>query len=138
MCPDGERVIYSWGPFKWGRIVDNRLVIVKEYNTPDFCKHMRGSANPVEVGDDELWCLTHMVLHGEPRRYFHMIVVLDKETLKPVRISMPFYFREIGVEYCMFMDVRLNENKIHFISSLWDKDPAEIVVDINSFIFIGN
>lgn len=138
ICPDGQRIIYSWGPFRWGRIVNGRLVIAKEYITPDFCKHMRGSSNPVEVGDKELWCLTHMVLYGEPRRYFHMIAVLDKETLKPIRISMPFYFREIGVEYCMFMDVRLDDNRVHFITSLWDKDPAEIVVDINSFIFIGN
>jgi len=138
MCPDGERIIYSWSPFKWGRIRDSRLVIEGEFQTPGFFERLRGSVNPVEVGDTEYWCLVHLVFYGEPRHYYHCIVKLDRGTLRPRGISMPFYFREVGVEYCLFMDVRLKENKVHFITSFWDKDPAEIVADINSFVFLGD
>ena len=113
-------VIYSWNPLRIGQIEGNQLVFKQTLKTPDFFRHLRGSAVPTRV-NDELWCLVHYVHHSTPRKYYHCIVKMDA-TYKPNSISLPFVFRKEGIEYCLSMTYEKNE--LEFIFSSWDDNPC--------------
>lgn len=121
-----DDVIYSWNPLRIGQIEGNQLVFKQTLKTPDFFRHLRGSAVPTRV-NDELWCLVHYVNHSSPRKYYHCIVKLDG-TYKPTSISLPFVFRKEGIEYCLSMTYEKNE--LEFIFSSWDDNPCSTRVPL--------
>lgn len=93
--------VYGWHPLQIGEINDEgRLQISIQHNTPPFWKHYRGSSTFISH-NDQLWCITHGVKEGSPRRYYHQFVVLDKHTYAPLRYSAPFYFMDYKIEYCI-------------------------------------
>ena len=118
---DTDDILYSWCPLRVGHLEGDELKIDKEIATPWFFQHLRGSAVPILV-KNELWCLVHYVKYSTPRKYFHCIVVLDPQTYVPKRISLPFVFRNDGIEYCLSMTQQKND--IEFIFSSWDDNPT--------------
>jgi len=120
-------VIYSWNPLRIGQIEGNQLVFKQTLKTPDFFRHLRGSAVPTRV-NDELWCLVHYVHHSTPRKYYHCIVKMNATTYKPNSISLPFVFRKEGIEYCLSMTYEKNE--LEFIFSSWDDNPCSTRVPL--------
>ena len=123
-----QTYIYSWNPFQIGRVNENnRLEIVKQVSMgmigqqPLFDK-FRGSSIFVEDPTGHLIGVVHLSEEGSPRRYYHALVVLDKTTLEPVRISELFYFEERGIEFCIGFAVVGDE--YHFWISRMDRDPA--------------
>ena len=118
---DTDDILYSWSPLRVGHLEGDELKIDKEIATPWFFQHLRGSAVPILV-KNELWCLVHYVKYSMPRKYFHCIVVLDPRTYVPKRISLPFVFRNDGIEYCLSMTQQKND--IEFIFSSWDDNPT--------------
>jgi hypothetical protein len=127
-------VIYSWNPLRIGTLQGHEIVFHTIHKTPWFFQHLRGSAIPTRVGN-ELWCLVHFVEHSAPRKYFHCIVAMDAKTYVPVRLSLPFAFRSIGIEYCLSMTLQ-PEGKLKFIVSSWDDDPCVIVAPIKEFEWV--
>ncbi len=125
-----EDIIYSWNPLRVGHLEENQLKIDKEIQTPWFFQHLRGSAVPIRR-NNELWCLVHYVKYSTPRKYFHCIVVLDPTTYIPKRISLPFVFRNEGIEYCLSMTQQKND--IEFIFSSWDDNPT--ITRVHSCVF---
>ena len=64
-------------------------------------------------------------MNATPRKYFHMLIALDKDTLRPLYHSNSFYFLNVGIEYCIGFTVK-EENFIFWISqndreTLYDK-----------------
>ena len=114
-------IIYSWRPLRVGRIVDNELVFDTSHETPWFFQHLRGSSIPCRRGD-ELWCLVHYVEYSMPRKYFHCILRLDATTYRPKSISLPFVFKNHGIEYCLSMEIK--DRKMRCIYSSWDDNPC--------------
>jgi glycosyltransferase involved in cell wall biosynthesis len=114
-----DDVIYRWHPVEVGKIEGNELKIQTRHETPWFFHHLRGSAVPMARGD-ELWCLVHYVEYSQPRKYFHCFVVMNK-SYKPLRVSLPFVFREEGIEYCI--GTQFQGEKIECIFSSWDDNP---------------
>jgi hypothetical protein len=127
-------VIYSWNPLRIGSLQGQEIVFHTIHKTPWVFQHLRGSAIPIRVGG-ELWCLVHFVEHSAPRKYFHCIVSLDGKTYEPTRISLPFAFRSIGIEYCLSMTLQ-PEGKLKFIVSSWDDDPCVVVAPLKQFEWI--
>jgi hypothetical protein len=132
--PGGKKFVYKWAPMEIGEIMDgNRLEIVQRYedtvNIPLFSK-MKGSAPFIEY-DGALIGIIHFSEETKPRHYFHMIVVLDKETFRPVRYSEPFVFENIGIEFCIGFDVSVSDSKYLFWISQFDREPALISIDID-------
>jgi hypothetical protein len=74
-----------------------------------------------------------MVVHGvkyyQPRKYYHVIVVLD-ETFKLVKYSIPFYFDKFMIEYCLGM--LIHNNHIYMTASRNDKDPILVKVNLRN------
>jgi glycosyltransferase involved in cell wall biosynthesis len=126
--------IYNWFPFKAGVIdpTTNDLKITIEHKTPQYFQRVRGSANPIPYMD-RLYTLVHVVKFGQPRKYLHHIIGLDANTLKPLNISNAFAFEEIGIEYCLSMNII--ENHVEFTYSHFDSNPKILKVPIADFLF---
>ncbi len=123
-------IVYTWHPLQIGQLKDAKLEITKTHKTPWFFRHLRGSAIPFRI-ENELWALTHCVEYSTPRKYFHCMVVLDGTTYKPLRLSLPFSFRKVGIEYCIGM--RPLESTIEFVFSSWDDNPCITEIPLKSF-----
>jgi glycosyltransferase involved in cell wall biosynthesis len=123
-------IVYAWHPLRVGQLSDNKLVVKTTHETPWFFRHLRGSAVPFRV-DSELWALVHCVEYSTPRKYFHCMAVLDAATYKPLRISLPFAFRAVGIEYCIGM--RPLERAIEFVFSSWDDNPCITEIALADF-----
>lgn len=134
-----ELFIYKWSPMEIGEIVLNsegvrKLEIIQRFHeterVPLFHK-MRGSAPFVEYGG-EMVGVIHFSEETKPRHYFHMMVVLDKDTMQPLRYSEPFYFENISIEFCIGFDIRCD--KYWFWISQYDRDPLLIALDVNKLL----
>jgi predicted GH43/DUF377 family glycosyl hydrolase len=86
--------------------------------TPYFFKHVRGSTNGVEIGD-EIWFLCHLVSYEDRRHYYHLFVVLDKSTYKLKKYTELFTLERQKVEYSLGFVVLGDEFLIGY--SLMDK-----------------
>lgn len=128
-----ERFIYSWNPYRIIEIKGNKIVDVLNKPMPYLFHDIRGSASPVKYGEGYL-CLVHSVKYGNPRKYFHWFVYMDKDYL-PLSISTPFYFESIGVEYCML--IKHIKGKLCLVYSKQDRDTTRMIIkspSIDSFI----
>ena len=126
--PNTDTYIYSWNPMRIGKIVGNQFKVAITYETPPLFSHFRGSAPPVRV-DDNWVVLVHFVEYCTPRKYYHCFVELDSK-FKPQRISLPFYFRENRIEFCV--SVVYNDNNFDCYASMNDCNPARIRVPVSS------
>jgi glycosyltransferase involved in cell wall biosynthesis len=124
--PFTENMIYNWYPLQIGSIEGNELKIHTRHETPSFFERIRGSAVPFRI-NNELWTLTHFVEYSAPRKYYHMFVVLDANTYKPTRISMPFVFGSATIEYCI--GSCWTSQGIVCLYSTMDNNPAKTVID---------
>jgi hypothetical protein len=121
----GGLFVYGWNPFEVGMVVDGKLCIEYSYSiaSPIFA-HARGSTPfvPRTSEPGELVGLVHFSEGSAPRQYFHILVVLDALTFKPLRRSEVFVFESIGVEFCigMFEDGK----HYRWWASRFDRDPA--------------
>jgi len=128
--------VYKWHPFEAGTVgTDNRLTIIARHEMPPYFMAMRGSANGILV-NGRIWCLTHVVKYGSPRRYYHHIVILNKDTLKPEEISTPFYFQTQGIEYCLGIHLNgANDGLVLYVST-FDANPKVVMVPLTAFEFL--
>jgi len=102
-CSDGDKtsVVYSWSPLTFGHLDGDKYVTDrKDTEVPHFFKDVRGSSNGYTYGD-EIWFLCHVVHYASPRHYYHIIIVLDKMTLKYKRHSILFKFNGRPIEYSL-------------------------------------
>jgi hypothetical protein len=124
--PVGQgRFIYQWYPFQIGEVRGNHLVIVQNTATPAVFQKVRGSTIFHEV-EEGLVGVVHWSEEGRPRHYYHMLVLLDRVSLNPIRRSDPFVFGRIGIEFCIGMAVR--DGAFQFWYSQHDRDPVWLVV----------
>jgi glycosyltransferase involved in cell wall biosynthesis len=130
---DTDDIIYSWKPMRVGRLEDKKLVFHMTHETPWIFQHLRGSAIPIKV-KDELWCLVHYVEYSTPRKYFHCIVSLNPKTYKPKAITLPFTFRETGIEYCLSMQMK--GKILEFVYSTWDDNPCVCIAPVESLEWV--
>ena len=124
-----ELFIYKWSPLEIGRIENGLLTIVHSYpmSMPLFSK-IRGSTI-FHVVDEGLLGIVHYSEEHSPRHYYHMLVLLDKDSFMLKRYSEPFCFQKLGVEFCIGMTVR-EDNYVFWISR-HDRDPAMVTVSKN-------
>ena len=97
---------------------------------PIFFERLRGSSALISY-NGLLWTVTHSVLYITPRKYYHNLVVLDPATYKPVKMSLPFAFRDTKIEYCLGFE-RV-DNDFIFTFSMNDSDPHFVRVPISWF-----
>jgi hypothetical protein len=99
---DGEqkKMIYSWYPLTIGAIEGSRFYKTHELETPAFFRHLRNSTNGIVIGD-EIWFIGHIVSYEDRRYYYHMVMVLDRSTLRLKKYTKLFTFESEKVEYTL-------------------------------------
>ena len=126
-----ECFIYKWSPFQIGKInyETNRLEIVDshEIKSPDFHR-IRGSSIFIDYGDNYRIGVVHFCEETWPRQYYHILVILDKNTLLPISYSDPFCFQHYGVEFCIGFTMT-QDNYVFWVSK---KDNDAVMVKIDS------
>lgn len=139
---DEEIFIYKWFPLEIGKIVNNihenneivkKLEIINSHSVPTtiFSK-IRGSTifHETEKG---LIGVVHYSEEHSPRHYYHMLVLLDKETLEILNYTETFYFEKLGIEFCIgFMSKQIEgiDSYIFWISR-HDRDPITLSVKVD-------
>jgi hypothetical protein len=127
---DGDRIIYSWHPFRSGKLnSEGKLEFDIIQQTPSFLQHMRGSSTLVEDGG-YYYGITHCVIYSQPRKYYHMVVKINANTHKLEAYTSPFFFQNNAIEYCLGYEKRGDEH-IAFVSQN-DCDP--ILVHFNNSV----
>ena len=134
-----ELFIYKWSPMEIGKInkTTNQLQIVLRHPVNSWIfSRLRGSTTfmdcPLRVlpeecrvrGGEYVIGLTHFSEEHSPRHYYHLLVLLEKNTLKPMRHSKVFYFEKPSIEFCIGMVIR--EDVFGFWVSRFDRDPIYI------------
>ncbi len=131
--PIRNKIIYKWHPLQIGEIKNQKLIIDTVIQTPKFFKHLRGSSNVVEY-NNEYWMVVHGVKYCTPRKYYHMIVILDKN-YNVNRYTAPFYYDTYSIEYCL--GLLIDEEYIYMTASRNDSNPIIVKIkiqDINKII----
>jgi hypothetical protein len=126
--------IYKWFPLEIGKLDEKHtLVIDKTFpiQEPAF-RDTRGSSNFVEYRN-YLVGIVHYSINGEPRKYFHRFVALDKETLKPVSYTDDFVFFRNGIEFCLSLAI-VDAEYVCWISRM-DREPLMLKLDMEKVIF---
>ena len=124
--PDTEQVVYSWSPLRIGRIEGETLKIEStNADVPAFFKDVRGSSHGYRFGT-EVWFLCHLVQYTTPRHYYHLLVVLDAETLKVKRHSILFKFEGDCIEYALGLIV--DSEKVMMSYSQMDRTSKVLVL----------
>ena len=136
LLKDGkEYFIYKWFPMEIGALnSENELVIEMRHSikSPWFHK-VRGSSLFVDNGE-HLVGVVHFSEETTPRRYYHMLVSLDKETFRPLKYSEIFHFQHLGIEFCIGFTIK-NGEYVFWISQM-DIKPLTISMDINNLKLI--
>jgi hypothetical protein len=71
--------------------------------------------------------LAHFSEEHAPRHYYHLLILLEKNTLRPVRYSRVFYFEKLSIEFCVGMAIR--NGRYVFWVSRFDRDPVCLEVE---------
>jgi len=126
-----EYFIYTWSPYQIGKInyETNVLEIVESHSilSPDFHR-IRGSSIFTDFGEYMIG-LVHFCEETWPRQYYHILVILDKGTLKPVSYSDPFCFQHYGVEFCIGFTMT-DDNYVFWVSKK-DNETVMVKIDIS-------
>ena len=129
LLPD-RRLIYAWSPLVVGKLEGDELRIHECHSTPRWWEHLRGSASPFRVGDRWI-ALAHIVVPKAPREYFSVLVELEPPSWRPKAWSLPFYFLDRGVEYCLSAQVF---DEVHFFVSRMDRESYVVVASIDDVL----
>jgi len=130
-------IIYQWYPLTIGKInpsnpsnpsnPNNPILEIKNTkDMPNYFKHVRGSSNGYEFGN-EIWFLCHIVEYCQPRHYYHIFAVFDKTTMNINRWSNLFKFEGDKIEYALGLVVE--EKQIIISYSKWDSSPTIGIYD---------
>lgn len=121
------KVIYNWFPLTIGEYIYNgtphdnsSFITTNTIQTPVIFKYVRGSTNGVTI-DNEIWFITHLVNAESKRYYYHMFIVMDIETYKIKRHSVPFTFEKKNIEYTLGFIFNKNTNSFIIGYSTMDR-----------------
>jgi len=119
-----ERFIYKWNPFQI--LYGTTRSLKQSIGSPLFNK-MRGSSTFVETERGMVGVLHFCEYSLDAYYYYHVLVLLDKNTFVPIQYSNSFYFNNIGIEYCIGFSII--KNAYYFWISQMDRDPLLLIVD---------
>ncbi len=119
MQDDRLRVVYKWHPLTIYDFAKMQLGTVTRKEMPPFFKKVRGSTNGT-IYKDELWFIGHVVEHGDPRHYYHLFIVLDKNTLELRKYSYLFRFDK-GEKVEFSLGLVVEDDRLIVSHSNWDR-----------------
>ena len=133
-----ELFIYQWYPMEIGEIVENKLEITTTYLIESsIFKTIRGSTTFIPWGDFLIGVAHFSENEFLDRKYFHLLLMLDRITMKPIKYSDPFYFGiEPGIEFCIGFTIS-NLTYYFWVSKL-DCNPILVSIPLSTIPFTNN
>ena len=140
-----DEVIYKWCldgvVFRHLTTGEQRLVPFKIHNA--ILSRVRGSSIFIPGWNSgELVAIVHYSEEDTPRKYYHLLVILDEKTGELLRHTLPFYLGDVStqengggghrVNFCIGFDwTQKQDGKrlFHFWFSVMDRDPQYWVVE---------
>lgn len=142
---DIHMVVYKWYPMEIFTVnntfLNNDRCYLEKflvYNIKNSIFRMfRGSSLFIKIGDNLLGLVHFSEGEYMDRRYFHVLVLLDGESMKPIKYSESFYFgKDVGIEFCTgFAIINM---KYQFWVSFNDRNPQNISINIDSIPLCNN
>ena len=130
---NSKKVIYNWSPkLILGDIKDNQFVETHQIKTPGLFKYLRGSTNGIII-KNEIWLMCHAVSYEDRRYYYHIVVVLDKDTFELKKYTPLFTFEGEKVEYTLGFDYLENNDSLLIGYSVYDKSTKYINIEREYF-----
>jgi hypothetical protein len=137
---DNEYYIYKWSPMTIGKIKkdddnNDRLHIEIIHNiTSKTFEKFRGSTTFTRWGEVLIGVVHYSENEFIDRNYYHVLVMLDAETLIPLKYSQAFYFGEKpGIEFCTGFSII--DLKYNFWISQNDNNPLNISIKMSALPF---
>jgi predicted GH43/DUF377 family glycosyl hydrolase len=128
-----KKAIYNWSPnIIIGDIVDDEFVETHQIRAPSFFKYLRGSTNGVIIKDD-IWLMCHAVSYEDRRYYYHIIVVLDKDTYMLKKYTPFFTFEGEKVEYTLGFNYLESDDTLLIGYSVYDKSTKYMNIEREYF-----
>ncbi|HSX04016.1 MAG TPA: glycosyltransferase [Rhabdochlamydiaceae bacterium] len=149
--PDPNRYEKNWLPF----VKDDQLFAIYSYdpliiNKPNiesgeweefFCytpeydfSRFRGSAGPIALEDGYLALVHEVVMLSDIERcYLHRFIYFNKNFII-TKVSLPFTFQHLGVEYCCSMTLDHTGTKLVMPIGIEDKEAYLCIVDLVSVL----
>jgi len=132
---NSTHIIYNWFPINICKMNKdlNKIFSVCKKDTPLLFSKIRGSTNGFKYNnipnnsdnnislnliEEEIWFVNHIVSYEEPRHYYHIISIFDKD-MNLLRYSAPFKFEGEPIEYCLSIIVEKERVLINY--STWDR-----------------
>jgi len=133
---NSTHIIYDWYPLKICKLNEttNQLAIVETREMPLIFSRLRGSTNgfkyskkvgannngniTIDIVEEEIWFVTHIVSYEQPRHYYHVISVFDSN-MNLLRYSAPFKFEGDPIEYCL--SIVVEDEQVFINYSTWDR-----------------
>jgi len=133
---DSTHIIYNWFPIKICKMNDlkNELSLMETRETPSIFSKIRGSSNgfkysqkiesptneniSIDIFQEEIWFVQHLVSYESPRHYYHIISVFDTK-MNLLRYSAPFKFEGEPIEYCL--SIIVEDERVLINYSTWDR-----------------
>jgi len=123
--------VYKWSPYTIGYIIEQVayegekcmfLPVLEQPYQHTLINRFRGSTPFIEY-DEEHWVgVVHYSEVGVPPVYYHVLVLIQKATYLPTRMSTPFKLSSQPIEFCIGF-TQQNEFFLFWISQM-DRDPA--------------
>ena len=132
-----SHIVYDWNPLTICKInnATNKLEKVAKRETPAIFSRVRGSTNgfkyskktgssinngniSIDITEDEIWFVNHIVSYESPRHYYHIISVFDSN-MNLLRYSAPFKFEGDPIEYCL--SIVVEDEQVLMNYSTWDR-----------------
>jgi hypothetical protein len=112
-------IVYKWNPLQICKMDEERkqINIVETKVLPKIFSHVRGSSCGFSY-KNEIWFLVHLVSYENPRHYYHMMVVFDKNMILQ-RYSAPFKFEGDPIEYAL--SIVVEDERVLINYSTWDR-----------------
>jgi len=121
--------IYNWHPLTIGIIEDNKFKVTRKIETPPLFSLFRGSA--VTEMNDHILALVHFCEYSKLRNYYHCFVKLEKDTYRVIGISLPFIFKNPGIEYC------LSIHNSDCFATFNDANPSRLTIDFSAVEWVN-
>ena len=141
---DSTHIIYNWNPLQICKLDKEKSILnlVLKKEMPPIFSHFRGSTSgykyykkidnsingniKIDIGENEIWFIVHLVSYENPRQYYHLFVVFD-EDMNLLRYSAPFKFEREAIEYCLSLVVE--DDRVIVNYSCWDRTTKIAVFD---------
>lgn len=116
---DLNHIIYNWHPLTLCQIDREKNILVKREtkSMPHIFSFARGSSCGFNFRD-EIWFVVHLVSYEQPRHYYHLVCVFDKN-MNLLRYTAPFKFEGECIEYCL--SIVVEEERVLMNYSTWDR-----------------